>query len=962
MEITRMKCNRITNPLGFELGKPFLSWVTDGTDAHIQTACQVQVALDEEFRNIVHDSGKTADIDSISYRLPIELKARTRYYWRVKVWTDLGEVMSPVAWFETSKMKEPWNARWITPDWEDKSIHPLMRKSFEIRKQISSARLYVTGLGLYEIEINGKRVGDEYLTPYCNNYDNWIQYQTFDVTDFLQSGSNVIGAMLGNGWYKGRFGFLNNNDGYYGDTFAFLCELVIQYTDGDTVTICTDESWKATKGYIIDSNIYDGEIQDATMKIEDWSCPEGDDSKWSGVRVIDLGFERIQARRSIPVRIVEERKPAKIIITPKGETVLDMGQNMVGWVRFKVSAPEGHEILLQYGEEMQDGCFYRENLRTAKAEFRYISDGKPAVVQPHFTFYGFRYVKVEGWPREVNLEDFTGCVVHSDMERTGWIETSNPLVNRLFLNALWSQKGNFLDVPTDCPQRDERMGWTGDAQVFSGTACFNMDVDAFFHKYLYDLAREQENLDGMVPHVIPSFGMSKEKINGFTSGGSAVWSEAATVIPWNLYLHYGDVAILEQQFDSMKSYVDYIRTQDDGRRLWNRGFHFGDWLALDGPDQFRPIGGTPNDLIASACYAYSSELVAKAALVLGKEDIYKEYLQLSNEVREAINKEFLTPEGRLAVDTQTAYTLMLFMNLVHDKFRNRIVGSLRRKLAKNNYHLQTGFVGTPYLCRVLSENGCNDLAYRLLMNDDFPSWLYAVKLGATTIWERWNSLMPDGKFGELGMNSLNHYAYGSIVEWMYRNMCGINPVEECPGFRKVRLAPQPYGLLKWAKAAVNTAAGRYESSWRIEEDGLYFEFRIPFNATAELILPDTPEHGVMVNEKELQETGLEWRKMDSDTVITLHTGYYRIYYAPTKEYIVRFSVQSSLLQMLAHPKSRTVLEKYVPQLVERILFGDMMVDDESVTLPDIANNPFTPISEETIDKIDRELKEIVGWD
>ncbi len=877
MKIISMKCNRIVTPLGYELSAPVLSWITETKEAVVQLAAQVEVALDMDFLGKVHDSGKAKDIDSIGYTPDIKLKPRTRYYWRVHVWTDGGETESPISWFETAKLDEPWTGKWITPSWEEASVHPFLRKSFQIDNEVASARLYICGLGLYEAEINGSRIGDEYLTPYCNSYNNWVQYQTYDVTKFLQKGNNCIGALLGNGWYKGRFSFTGKEEGCYGNRFALLGELIISYTDGTTLAVITDESWKAETSHILGSSIYDGEIQDARQYKKGWSTEAVSEEEWQGVDILDMDYSLLSARRSLPVRIKEKHKPVQVIHTPKGETVLDMGQNMVGWVSFHVNAPAGTVISLQYGEELQEGCFYRENLRTAKAEFIYTSDGQSVEVQPHFTFYGFRYVKIEGWQGELTTEDFTGCVVYSDMEQTGNIETSNPMINRLFLNALWGQKGNFLDVPTDCPQRDERMGWTGDAQMFSGTACMNMDCDAFFHKFLYDLAKEQESLGGIVPHTVPSFDLSHKGENSFLSGGSSAWSEAATVIPWNLYLHYGDKAILKQQLNSMKSYVDYIRSKDDGSRLWNSGFHFGDWLALDGQGDFNPFGGTPTDLIATAFYAYSSEILSKAAAVLGLASIEEEYRKLSEEVKDAFCKEFLTPRGRLAADTQTAYILALFMNLVPDDSRERILGDLCRNLEENKYYLKTGFVGTPYFCRVLSENGRNDLAYRLLLNEEFPSWLYEVKLGATTIWERWNSLLPDGSFGELGMNSLNHYTYGSIVEWMYRNMCGINPLEEYPGYRKIRLAPQPDNRLQFAKASLNTAVGLYESSWCYKENGLYYQFTIPFHAQADLLLMNAEAEKVTINGKSLESGGFSYTQTEHDLQIPLKAGKYEVF-------------------------------------------------------------------------------------
>ncbi len=954
MIITRMKTNHIPNPLGFNLATPRLSWVIEDTGARTQSAAQVQVAADEKFQNLLFDSGKRADIDSLAFALPLALKPTTRYFWRVTVWADNGEVaQSDTAWFETAKMDQPWRAQWITPDWEDKKIHPLLHKSFSLPSAPVSARAYVTGLGLYELEINGKRVGNEQLTPDCNAYDKWIQYQTYDVTALLQAGENAASAMLGNGWYKGRFGFEGQHDSLYGDRFALLCELAVTCADGSTMVVGSDSTWKATRSPVVDSSIYDGEIYDARLQIQGWSSPGLDDRDWQATRPIDIGFDRLQARRSLPVRIMEELKPAAVIHTPAGETVLDMGQNMVGWMRFRVNAPAGAEIFLQHGEVLQDENFFRDNLRSAKAEYHFFSNGEPAVVEPHFTFFGFRYVKVTGWPGELNPDDFTGCVVYSDLEQTGQIVTSNPLVNRLFLNTVWGQKGNFLDVPTDCPQRDERMGWTGDAQVFSGTACFNMDVEAFFAKYTYDISREQETRGGMVPMVVPAVNVR--------GGGSSAWGDAATIVPWNVYLFFGDKAILAQQLASMKGWVDFIRGADEasgGHRLWTTGFHFGDWLSLDGPDPKSPMGGTDVGFISSAYYCYSAALVAKAAAVLGKEDVAQEYGRLADEVRQAIQAEFFTPRGRIAIDTQTALVVALFMDLVPPEYKQRAEAMLREKLRKDRYHLKTGFVGTPYLCRVLSEHGSNDLAYRLLLNEDYPSWLYEVKMGATTIWERWNSLLPDGRISDLTMNSFNHYAYGSIVEWMYRNAAGLNPVEDQPGFRRARLAPQPDGRLQWVRASYESAAGCYESEWRIEPDGkLSFQFRVPFNATAALRLPDAHLEDMMVNGAALTQSGLNARQSGADTMVELPAGRWSFQYQPTREYLLHFSTNTPIGELLANPQAKAVIASVLPQLGNmnpNMLRGDMAF----ATPRDMANSPFLRIPGETLDKLDELLKTV----
>jgi alpha-L-rhamnosidase len=476
MRISNLKTNHVRNPLGFALDQPVFSWIVEDTKDKKQAAAQVMVSVDDAFAQTIFDSGKVAgsEIDSVAYRPTIPLAFRARYYWKVKIWGETESAESEIAWFETPKMDEPWQAQWITPDLGENQTHPYLFKDFELSSRAISARAYVSGLGLYHFELNGKKVGDEVLTPYCNAYDQWIQYETYDITEYLNEGANLIAIMLGNGWYKGRYGLQDVSAKTYGDQFALICEVHITLENGGQLVLVTDESWNATPARVLDSSIYDGETYDARI-----AKPGQGDGSIYGVKQIALDVNKLQARRSLPVCINEEIQPIAIIQTPAGETVLDMGQNMVGWVRFKTSAPEGTRIHLQFGEVLQDGNFYRDNLRTAKAEYVYVADGSEAIAQPYFTYYGFRYVKVSGWVGELNPNDFIGCVVYYQMDIIGNIETSNPKVNQLFKNALWGQKGNFLDIPTDCPQRDERWGWTGDAQMFSGTACFNMDVSAF---------------------------------------------------------------------------------------------------------------------------------------------------------------------------------------------------------------------------------------------------------------------------------------------------------------------------------------------------------------------------------------------------------------------------------------------------------------------------------------------------
>jgi alpha-L-rhamnosidase len=961
MRITKLRTNHINNPLGFELTRLSLSWITETSHSKYQEAAQVFIALDEDFDQIVYDSGKRQDINSLAFSPEMKLRPRTRYYWKVMVWGDQGDAStSEVAWFETAKMEEEWRGQWMASSL-DKEIHPLFRKIFTLPEDIVSARAYVCGLGIYELMINGQRIGEEYFTPGYNSYDFWLQYQTYDITSQLKSGDNAIGLMLGNGWYKGRFGFDGGHHKLYGNQFAFIAEVVATKKDGSTIVIGSDPEWKCAPSPIIFSGIYDGEVYDANKEISDWSLPTFDDTEWTNVIPAHVKTERLQARLSLPVKIMEERTPIDIIKTPADETVLDFGQNMTGWVRFKTSATRGQKLKLQHGEILQDGCFYNENLRTAKAEYIYISDGNVREVQPNFTFYGFRYVKLTGFEGEIDPKDFTGCVIYSELEETGSIKTSNPDVNRLFLNAMWGQKGNFLDVPTDCPQRDERMGWTGDAQIFASTACFNMYSPAFYTKYLQDLREEQIRISGSVPFIVPT--LKPENDPGFVTGnGSAAWGDAATIIPWTLYLHYGDKELLKQHLNTMKDWVDYIKRKDDesgGTRLWKTGFHFADWLALDGKEPGGVIGGTDPYFVASAYYCYSARLVAKAATVLEKEELAKEYSNLSEEVKAAILHEYFTPSGRSAIHTQTAMIVALYMDLVPEHYRSRIIEDLKQKLRDDNMHLTTGFVGTPYFCHALSENGAKEEAYTLLLNDDYPSWLYAVKMGATTIWERWNSVLPDGKISGTDMNSLNHYAYGSIAEWMYRYMCGINPVEAAPGFKKFKLAPQPYGKLTYVKASFHSASGLIESSWEIKEDGvLSFVFNVPFNTTAELTLPDADVNMVKVNGETLASSGLSSEQLATEVCCTLMAGKYEFTYLPTKSYILTYSSECTIKEIINNEETKAIFTKDFPELAE----NSMIVQYNSEKkLTELMVLPFTAsiLTEERLEKLDEKLRRLI---
>lgn len=843
MKILQCMTNHMKNPIGFAMDYPVVSWIADSEVSARQVRAQVTVSSDERMTQILWQSDEWENPDSTGVKLPVELAPCTAYYWTVQVLGDQGDTdISPVNYFETGKRELELDGKWITTPWEDKTICPYVRTGFCVEHKVKKARLYITGLGLVWPEINGRRVSDEYFAPGFTAYDRWIQIYTYDVTGFVDWGENVLGVMLGNGWAKGRFGgSRRTHTKTYVNDYYLKAELRLWLDDGSEQVISTDENWKCAPSPILFDNFYDGEHFDEGRVIHDWSTAGFDDGKWVHMKTIsDEGLGQTEDRLSLPVVVKSYIPPVKVIRTPADEIVLDMGQNMVGWIRMHVHEPAGTRVRLSYGEILQDGCFYQENLRTAKAEYIYISDGTEQIVEPHFTFYGFRYVKVEGLTGEIDINDFMGCLVYSDLEETGMMVTSDQRINRLYENAKWSQRGNFLELPTDCPQRDERMGWTGDAQVFSKTASYNMETYAFYAKFLHDLWHEQQKNHGMVPHVVPSLLRESFTESAFWHGGACVWGDAAVIMPWTMYGHYGDVTILERQYPSMRTWIDWIMGKYvDERGLWSGGFQFGDWLALDGKGEDDRYGGTDTTYIASVFLRNSSLLVAEAAAVLGRTDEEKKYRQISEQVRAAICREYVDQDGRLNIRTQTAHVLALRFEVVEPEKRQVIVDDLMELLRENGMHLTCGFVGTAYLCKVLSEAGLSEAAYQVLFQKDFPSWLYEVDMGATTIWERWNSVLPDGRISGTGMNSLNHYAYGSIAQWMYEHMAGLRENE--PGFKSFTICPEFTERFEFVDVNYRSPKGEIKVHWdRVAEDeGRFYQLsvKVPFDTTAQVCIP-----------------------------------------------------------------------------------------------------------------------------
>lgn len=883
MKIYDCKVNHLTNPLGFRMTRTVFSWKVKDAQGKKQTEARIQVARDYEMKEIIADTGWDVDADSLGYKVEMELQPRSRCYWTVSVRSDAGEeAVSRVQWFETGKREEPWIGKWITCDSIEKR-HPYFEKEILPKKAVRKARLYLCGLGLYEAFYRGERIGAEYLTPYSNDYHEWVQYQTYDVTEQMQE-SGTLSVLLGNGWYKARFGFHAHEDkGFYGNEWKLIAELRLKYEDGTEEVIGTDESWKVRRSRISFSNLYDGEWQDDTleeMPIEAaWLCGS------PGGRLTD--------RMSLPVTAHEVFAPMELLHTPAGELVFDLGQEITGLFTLRVHEPRGTKIHIQTGEILQQGNFYNENLRTAKSEYIYISDGEEHMLMPHFTFYGYRYVKVQGVSC-LKKEDFRGIALYSGLERKGSLRTGHALVNRLIENVRWGLKGNFLDVPTDCPQRDERMGWTGDAQVFSATATYLKDTYAFYAKYLYDLAKEQAALDGKVPDVIPSAGIDST---------ACVWGDASCIIPWNLYLFYGDKSILEDQFESMKSWVDYVRRVDGDNHGWRYVFHYGDWLALDNLNQTaeQVMGGTDEEFIANLYYAVSAGLVADAAKVLGKEAEEQEYRKLSEEQFDVVKKEYYSVTGRCCIKTQTALLLTLKYHLSDNE--KLVKSQLRKLFDENEGKLRTGFVGTPLMCNILSDHGMDDIAYGLLLNEEYPGWLSEVKLGATTVWERWNSLLPDGTISGITMNSMNHYSYGAIAEWMFRHMAGINTMDTSPGLRRVSMEPVLNWKLGMAAASYDSACGIYRCAWKLTDpEHVEIKVSVPFGGKAELHLPLAPE-AVM------KEKGNPMFGNVQEGVCMLEAGSYSVSYQLTRSMKKKYDMDSTWQELFCDPEISRFLKE-----------------------------------------------------
>jgi alpha-L-rhamnosidase len=857
IQVYDLKTEYLKNPIGIDASAPRLSWKSKSTARNVmQTSYTVRVGTDSISlaigKDLIwNDQQKKSDASVLVPYAGPALKSNTRYFWQVKVKDNQGKESSwsPINSWRTGLLTPAdWKAQWITSALSDtvSGPNPLFRKAFLSTGKVKAATLFVTAHGVYEARLNGKKVGHDLFSPGWTSYHKRLQYHGYDVTKLISSGQNAIGFSLGDGWYRGFIGF-SGKQGFYGNQLSGLLQLEVEYEDGSKKIISSDGSWKYSYGPILNSDLYNGETYDARKEVKGWSAANFNDTQWKAANVLATGDEKLVSSISPPARKKEEFKVIKLIKTPKGETVLDFGQNLVGWVKFNLKGAAGSSLTLEHGEVLdKQGNFYSDNLRRAKQQLKYIFKGEGIEsYEPNFTYMGFRYVKVTGNSANLTPEAFKAIAIYADMETTGSFSTSNTLLNQLQHNIEWGQKGNFLDVPTDCPQRDERLGWTGDAQVFYRTAAFNMDVAGFFTKWMKDVAAEQLP-DGSVPFVIPN-------VLGENSSGSTGWADAATIIPWDMYLTYGDKNVLATQYPSMKGWVDFM-TSKSKNNLWNTGFHFGDWLFYrpeDDNDGRSAI--TDKYLIAQAFYAHSTQLLINAAKVLGHDADVNTYTDLLKNVKAAFMKEYMTPNGRLVSSSQTAYVLALNFDMLPEELRPQAVDYLVKNIESYGTHLTTGFLGTPYLCHVLTRFGRNDMAYKLLLQESYPSWLYPVKMGATTIWERWDGIKPDGTFQTTGMNSFNHYAYGAIGDWMYRTMGGLDTDPSGPGYKKVSIAPQPGGGITQASTKLETLYGLTASEWRIENGIFKLKVTIPPNVTAKVRLPGAGRAAVTESGKSLKD-------------------------------------------------------------------------------------------------------------
>ncbi len=849
LSVAQPRLENLTNPLGLDVKVPRFSWQIQSDRRNtLQTHYEIKVAMDESFQKIHWTSGKNTSEQSlfVPYGGPA-LVSNQRYYWQVRTWDNYGRTSSwsPVQHWHTGLFSSSdWAAQWIVPTQRNGQTSPYLHTTFRLDKKIKSAVVFASAHGLYELYINGHKIGDDCLTPGWTAYQKRLQYQCYDVTKVLQKGLGSMGAILANGWYLGELGWENHRN-LYGTELALIAQLHITYADGATQTIATNNTWQSGEGAVRFSEIYDGEKVDYRLEPSNWANKNGGmgPTFTNAVTIRDFPKDILVGTYNEPIRAQQRLNPKRSFTAPNGQKTLDFDQNLVGVLEVKAKGTRGTRIVLHYAEvlDLKTGNPYFDNLRHAQSsDTFYLAGAGTETLAARFTFHGFRYATYEITEGTLDGQpQFMAIVWHSNMAHIGQFACAHPLLNQLQHNIEWGQRGNFLDVPTDCPQRDERMGWTGDAQAFSNTAHFNFDAHNFFAKWLKDLAADQSP-DGRVPYVIPH-------VLSEGAGGSTGWADAATIIPWNTYLATGDRRILEEQYASMKAWVGYMENNSKNY-LWNTGFHFGDWLFYDVDDDRDGRSAiTDKYYIAQCFFAHSTEILLKTAQILNNKADTERYLTLLKHVKQAFAQEYITPNGRPISSTQTAYVLALQFDMLPDHQRTKAAQALADNVKSYGNHLTTGFLGTPYLCHVLTRFGYHEEAYDLLLQENYPSWLYPVRMGATTIWERWDGIKPDSTFQNVGMNSFNHYAYGAIGDWMYRNIGGIQSLAAYPGYKQVRIAPLPNARMSNASTSLSVPYGLVKTDWRVVGDSFLLNVIIPPNTQAEVVMPTGHPASIRIN-------------------------------------------------------------------------------------------------------------------
>jgi len=841
-ELSLVRFEHHREALGIGEAAPRLSWHVTAPPQWRQAAYELRVG-DEVFAR--------ASAASVLVPWPAApLRPREARAVRVRVTGADGSVSdwSDPAVVERGLDAGDWQASLIEPSLTERGPAILFRRSFTVDGDIASARLYATAHGIYVAEVNGRRVGDDALAPGWTSYHRRLRYQAYDVTGLLRPGANAIGFAVADGWWRGRLGFVPGRRDTYGTSLGLLAQLEITLTDGRRVVTGTDTAWRCSAdGPVRAADLYDGEHYDATRELPGWSRPGFDDSGWPACRPGILDFSTLTAPDGPPVRATEGLAVRETHRTPSGKTVLDFGQNIVGRLRIRVRGERGATVTIRHAEVLEDGELAVRPLRTARATDAYTLRGDPGGEEwePEFTLHGFRYAEltVSGAGAGAGSGDVGGAdvlsavamVYHSDLERAGWFSCSDALLTRLHDNVVRGMRGNFVDVPTDCPQRDERLGWTGDIQVFAPTAAYLYDCAGFLASWLKDLAADQAP-DGTVPLFVPRVDFPGPHQKPAPTAG---WSDAAVIVPWVVYQRFGDHDLLRRQYPSMRAWVDGLTASLGPGTLFDQpARQLGDWLDPAAPPDAPWAASTDPHLVATAYRAHVADLLAEIAAVLGEEADAAGYAALAEGVREAFRGEYVSPRGRLVSDSQTAYALALEFGLLRDpgqrdRAGQRLVDLVRAK----GYHVATGFLGTPLICDALTSAGTVDDAYQLLRQTECPSWLYPVTMGATTIWERWDSMLPDGSVNPGGMTSFNHYALGAVADWMHRVIGGLAPA--APGYRSLRIEPRPGGGLSWARAAHLTPYGLAEVSWRRADGVLTVDVTVPAGCTAVVVLPDS---------------------------------------------------------------------------------------------------------------------------